>query len=50
MKYITPIYRWLNKSDLKEFKYEQERWNIKIESKIDVLINVAINGNHNPRK
>ncbi len=49
MRVIKPIYRWVNKSDLKEFKKEQEKWNIKIESKIDILVNVAINGNHNPR-
>ncbi len=49
MRIIKPIYRWVNKSDLKEFKKEQEKWNIRFESKIDVLVNVAIHGNHNPR-
>ncbi len=49
MKYLTPMYRWLNKSDLKEFKQEQEKWNIRFESKIDLLVDIVVNGNHNPR-
>ncbi len=50
MKYITPFYRWLNKSDLKEFKQHQEKFNEVIETKVDLLIDVVVNGNHNPRR
>ncbi len=38
MKVLTPMYRWLNKSDLKEFKTEQEKWNVRFESKIDTIL------------
>ncbi len=50
MKILTPMYRWLNKSDLKEFKKEQEKFNDVIEAKVDLLIDVTVNGNHNPRR
>ncbi len=50
MKLIKPIWRWLNKSDLKEFKNEQHVFNEVIESKVDLLIDVVVNGNHNPRR
>ncbi len=49
MRIIKPIWRWLNKSDLKEFKVEQHNFNGKIEAKVDLLIDVVVNGNHNPR-
>ncbi len=49
-KIIKYIYRWLNKSDLKEFKDEQHIFNEVIESKVDLLIDVVVNGNNNPRR
>ncbi len=50
IRIIKTIYRWFNKTYLKEFKQEQEDWNIKIETKLDMLIDVVVNGNHNPRR
>ncbi len=50
MRIIKPMYRWLNKSDLKEFKTEQEKFNKVIETKVDLLVDVVVNGNHNPRR
>ncbi len=40
MKIITPIYRWLNKSDLKEFVIKQNTFNEVIIAKLDTLIEV----------
>ncbi len=40
MKILTPIYRWLNKSDLKEFVIEQNTFNKVIVGKLDTLIDV----------
>ncbi len=50
IKTLRYIYRWLNKSDLKEFKKEQETENKIINHKLDMLIDIVVYGNHNPRK
>ncbi len=50
MKTLKYIIRWLNKTDLKEFKTEQHKFNEVIEGKVDLLIDVVVNGNHNIRR
>ncbi len=50
MRIIKAIWRWINKSDLKEFKQEQHVFNKVIENKVDLLIDVVVNGNHNPHR
>ncbi len=50
MKVLRYIFRWLNKSDLKEFKQEQLNENKIINHKLDMLVDIVVYGNNNPRR